>query len=165
MPRTSKTRKAVVAKMMRDNIYEAATEVLCKYGVNGTTMHRVAEAANLTKSNLYYYFRDKDELLGYFKTRLVEPCLQAIEDVVEADLPALEKLEKVLRTCRTHASEQKGLIRLLAGAEQSEHIRRSTRPRVQQFLRTVLEQGVQEGIFRSHDCEFTARWLMGGRTR
>jgi AcrR family transcriptional regulator len=148
--------------MMQESIYEAAARVLCKYGVNGTTMNRVAEAANLTKSNLYYYFRDKDELLGFFKARIVEPCLQALEDVVKANQPALPKLEKILRTCRSYAGDHKGIVRLVAGAEQSDQIRRETRPRLLQLLRTVFEQGIREGSFRPHDCEFTARMLLGG---
>jgi AcrR family transcriptional regulator len=148
--------------MMKESIYEAATKVLCKYGVHGTTMNRVAEAANLTKSNLYYYFRDKDELLGYFNTRIVEPCHQALEIVVNSNQSALEKLEKILRTCRTYAGEHKELLRLVAGAEQSEQVRRDTRPRILRFLREVFEQGVQQGTFRPHDCEFTARMLLGG---
>jgi AcrR family transcriptional regulator len=162
MPRISKTRQAVMAKMMKESIYEAAATVLCKYGVNGTTMNRVAEAAKLTKSNLYYYFKDKDELLGYFNTRIVEPCHDAIKNVVDSNQSALEKLEKILRTCRTYAGEHKEILRLFAGAEQSEQIRRDNRPRFLQFLRVVFEQGIQQGTFRPHDCEFTARMLLGG---
>ena len=81
MPRLSKARKALLTTMMRETIYEAATSVLCKHGVNGTTMNRVAEAANLAKSSLYDYFESKDDLLRFFNTRLVEPCFQAIEEI------------------------------------------------------------------------------------
>ena len=44
---------------MRESIYEAAASVLCKHGVRGTTMDRVAAAAQVTKSNLYNYFETK----------------------------------------------------------------------------------------------------------
>jgi AcrR family transcriptional regulator len=161
MPRVSKTRKAVVARMMKEDIFEAATTVLCKYGVNGTTMSRVAEAANLTKSNLYYYVRDKDELLQVFNTRLLEPSIQAIEEVTKCDLPALQKLEKILRTTWEFARQHKGLIRLLVEADQDSEVRRSVRPRVLGLFTRVVEQGIQEGAFRSHNPEHTGRVFNG----
>ena len=81
MPRLSKARKALLNTMMKETIFEATTSVLCKHGVNGTTMNRVAEAANLAKSSLYDYFESKDDLLRFFNTRLVEPFFQAIEEI------------------------------------------------------------------------------------
>lgn len=164
MPKVSKTRKAVVARMMREDIFEAATTVLCKYGVNGTTMNRVAEAANLTKSNLYYYFRDKDELLQFFNTRLLEPCLQAIEEVATCDLPALQKLEKILRTSWEFARQHKGLVRLIVEADQDSTVRRTVRPRVIGLFTRVVEQGIREGSFRSHNPEHTGRVFNGALT-
>ena len=161
MPRVSKTRQAVVARMMREDIFEAATTVLCKYGVNGTTMNRVAEAANLTKSNLYYYFRDKDELLQFFNTRLLEPCLQAIEEVAKCDLPASQKLEKILRTTWEFAQHHKGLVRLIMEADQDSTVRKTVRPRVLGLFTRVVEQGIREGSFRSHNAEHTGRVFNG----
>jgi AcrR family transcriptional regulator len=164
MPRMSKTRKAVVARMMKEDIFEAATRVLCKYGLSGTTMNRVAEAASLTKSNLYYYLRDKDELLQVFHTRLLEPCSQAVEEVANSDLPALQKLENILRTTWKFASHHKGLVRLLVEADQDSEVRRSVRPRVLGLFTKVVEQGIQEGAFRSHNPEHTGRVFNGALT-
>ena len=161
MPRLSKTRKAVLTTMMRETIYEAATSVLCKHGVSGTTMNRVAEAANLTKSNLYNYFRDKNELLGCFNARLVEPCVHAIEEIVQSDLPAPQKLEKILRSAWDYSVKHKGLIRLLKGSDQGGEIRRDTRPRMLRMLTAVFEQGIQEGSFHPHNPAYIGRMLHG----
>jgi TetR/AcrR family fatty acid metabolism transcriptional regulator len=147
--------------MMKETIFQAATTVLCKHGVNGTTMNRVAEAANLAKSSLYDYFESKDDLLRFFNTRLVEPCFQAVEEISNSDLPAPQKLEKVLRTCLEYALQHKGLIRLLAGAEQSEQIRKNVRPRFLRLLTTLFEQGIREGSFRSHNPAHTGRMFHG----
>ena len=161
MPRLSKTRKALLTTMMRDSIYEAATSVLCKHGVNGTTMNRVAEAANLAKSSLYDYFESKDDLLRFFNARLVEPCFQAIEEISKTDSPAPQKLERILRTLWEYAIKHKGLIKLLAGAEQSDQIRRDTRPRLLQLLTAIFEQGIREGSFRPHNSAHTGRMFLG----
>jgi TetR/AcrR family transcriptional regulator, cholesterol catabolism regulator len=161
MPRLSKARKALLNTMMKETIFEAATSVLCKHGVNGTTMNRVAEAANLAKSSLYDYFESKDDLLQFFNARLVEPCFQAIEDAAKTDLPAPQKLERILRTSWEYSVQHKGLIRLLAGADQSDRIRKATRPRILGILVAVFEQGIREGSFRPHNAAYTGRMFVG----
>ena len=61
MPRLSKTGKEMLTAMMKESIFEAATAVLSEHGVDGTTMNRVAEAADLAKSSLYDYFPSKED--------------------------------------------------------------------------------------------------------
>jgi TetR/AcrR family fatty acid metabolism transcriptional regulator len=129
--------------------------------VNGTTMNRVAEAANLAKSSLYDYFESKDDLLRFFNARLVEPCFQAFEEIANADLPAPQKLERILRTCFDYSTKHKGLIKLLAGADQSDRIRKEVRPRFLRLLTTLFEQGMREGSFRPHNAVHTGRMFNG----
>ena len=164
MPRQSEKRKAIVTAAMREAIYEGAASVLCKHGLNGTTMSRVAEAAKVTKSNLYNYFRDKDELLQFFNARLVQPCLQAIEEIAKGDLPALQKLEKILRAMWEYTLHHMGLIRLIREGDQESEVRRNIRPRLIKIFTTIIEQGIQEGVFRSHNPEHTGRILHGALT-
>ncbi len=161
MPRLSKARKALLNTMMKETIYEAATSVLCKHGVSGTTMNRVAEAANLAKSSLYDYFESKEDLLRFFNTRLIEPFFQAMEEIADGDLPAPQKLEKILRTALEHSAENKGIIRLLAETDQEHKIKKTTRPRFLQLLTVLFEQGIGEGSFRPHNPAHTGRMFLG----
>jgi AcrR family transcriptional regulator len=161
MPRLSKARKALLNSMMKDTIFEAATVVLCEHGVGGTTMNRVAEAANLAKSSLYDYFDSKDDLLRFFSTRLVEPCVQAIEAAATSDLPTPQKLERILRVSWEHAVKNKCLIRLLDGAGHSEEIRKNIRPRLLEIFAGVFAQGIREGVFRPLDPVHTGRMFLG----
>lgn len=161
MPRLSKTRRDIVAAAMKESIYEAALAVLCKFGVSGITMSRVAEAANVTKGNLYHYFRDKDELLQVFDVRLLQPYFQAAEDVAKSDLPAPLKLEKLFRTTWEYISQHKGLVRLLAERTVDAKVRKNVRPRGLRIFTAVVEQGIREGVFRSHNSEHIGRVLYG----
>jgi len=97
MPRLSKTRKELLNTMMKESIFEATRTVLCEHGVDGMTMNQVAEAASLSKSSLYDYFRNKDELLVFVSNRIVGPFLKMIADLVSAKLSAPDKLERILR--------------------------------------------------------------------
>ena len=162
MPRLSKARKALLNTMMKETIFEAATSVLCKHGVNGTTMNRVAEAANLAKSSLYDYFESKDDLLRFFNTRLVDPFFQAMDEIANSGLSAPQKLERILRTTLERSDKHKGILRLLAETDQEHHeFRKSTRDRFLPLLTSIFERGILEGAFRPHNPSHTARMFLG----
>jgi len=161
MPRLSKARKAILTTMMKETIFEAAASVLSKHGINGTTMNRVAEAANLAKSSLYDYFESKDDLLRFFNDRLVEPFFQTIEEIAGGDLSAPQKLEAILRTALETSDKHKCIIRLLAETNQGYEIRKSARLRFLQVLASVFERGIEEGSFRPHNYAHTGRMFSG----
>ncbi|MEM9749805.1 MAG: TetR family transcriptional regulator C-terminal domain-containing protein [Pseudomonadota bacterium] len=45
-----------------NKILEAARDVIAEFGFHGATIDRVAEAAGMSKPNLHYYFRTKEDL-------------------------------------------------------------------------------------------------------
>lgn len=159
--RLSKARRACVTAMMKDTIFEAAGSLLEQQGTAGLTMDRVAKKVGLATGSLYNYFRDKDDLLQFFYTRLAEPCFHAMEEAASAELPAPQKMERILRTSLEYAVKHKGLLRLLAGMDYDSEIRKDLRPRLLQILTRVFEQGITEGSFRPHVAADTSRMLLG----
>jgi len=147
--------------MMKDTIFEAASSLLEQLGTGGLTMGQVATKVGLATGTLYNYFRDKEELLRFFYTRLAEPYLHTIEETANVDLPAPRKLETILRTGLEHAAKHKALLRLMAGMDSPSEVRSNIRPRVLQILTTIFEQGIKEGSFRPHDPTHTGRMFLG----
>lgn len=161
MPRLSRTRKELLNTMMKESIFDATTAVLREHGVEGTTMNRVAEAASVSKSSLYDYFQNKEELLAFVSDRIVGPFLKMLEDLVPADLPAPEKFETVLRYALDDSTKHKSIMRLLAQADQDRRIKRNARPRILEAITAIFEQGIQEGSFQPHNPAYTARMFLG----
>ena len=161
MPRLSKARKAMLTTMMKESIFQAATSVLCEHGVDGTTMNRVAEAAELAKSSLYDYFPSKDELLEFVSDRIVTPVIQAIEETLRADLPAPRKLDRIVRVGFEMGCKHKSIIRLLVHADQEYRVKRRTRPRILEAFTAIFEQGIKEGSFHPHNPAHTGRMFFG----
>jgi AcrR family transcriptional regulator len=164
MPRLSEARREWLTTMMKETIFEAATSVLCEHGVNGTTMNRVAVAAKLAKSSLYDYFRSKDELLRFVCSRIIEPVLQAVEEIVESDMPAPEKLEAVPRAIFEQVGSHQRILGPLLWDNQFRNVMESSkemaRTTASQHLISVFEQGISEGAFRSIDPAQAARMFM-----
>ena len=161
MPRLCKARKELLTTLMKESIFEAATAVLNEHGVNGTTMNRVAEAAELAKSSLYDYFPSKDDLLQFVSDRVVAPFVQAVEETVQADLPAPQKLERILRMAFENGTKHKAIIQLLAQSEQEYQVRKTTRPRILAAFTAIFAQGICEGSFYPHNPAHTGRMFLG----
>lgn len=70
-PRTDKGRAT------RDRVLDAAAELVFEHGVTGTTLDDVRAAANVSKSQLYHYFADKEDLVHAVIDRTVEQVLGA----------------------------------------------------------------------------------------
>jgi len=161
MPRLSKTRKELLNTMMKESIFEATTSVLREHGVEGTTMNRVAEAASLSKSSLYDYFQNKDDLLAFVSDRIVGPFLKMLEDLVPARSSAPQKLETILRYALDDSAKHKAVMRLVAQSAHSQQVRQSIRPRILEAFTAIFEQGIEEGSFQPHNPAYTARMFMG----
>jgi TetR/AcrR family transcriptional repressor of nem operon len=61
----------------RDRVLDAAAELVFEHGVAGTTLDDVRAAANVSKSQLYHYFADKDDLIHAVIDRTVQQVLDA----------------------------------------------------------------------------------------
>src|SRR5258708_21970158 len=70
-PRTKKGRAT------RDRVLETAAALVFEHGVAGTTLDDVRAAANVSKSQLYHYFADKDDLVHAVTGRTIDRVLDA----------------------------------------------------------------------------------------
>ena len=61
----------------RDRIVDAATTLVFERGVAGMSLDNVRAAANVSKSQLYHYFADKDDLVHAVIDRTVQGVLDA----------------------------------------------------------------------------------------
>jgi AcrR family transcriptional regulator len=161
MPRLREARKELLNTMMKESIFEAATSVLSEHGIDGTTMNRVAAAADLAKSSLYDYFPSKDELLEFVADRLETPFMQAVAETLRTDLPAPQKLERILRIAFENTVRHKAVVRLLVQSDQEFRVRQRTRPQVLEAFTAIFAQGIKEGSFHPHNPAHTGRMFLG----
>lgn len=85
----------------RARILEAGARLVERHGTAGFQMREVAEEADLAKSSLYYYYRDRDELVDAVLDSQVESLMDAVGDAVE---DALGPREALWALCATLAA-------------------------------------------------------------
>ena len=80
----------------RKAILEAALEVFSRYGFRGATLDLIAEAADMSKPNLIYYFPNKEEIFLTLLGQLMDRWLAPLREID----PEGDPLEEILTYVR-----------------------------------------------------------------
>ena len=81
----------------REIILDAALEVFSLHGFRGATLDQIAEVAGLSKPNLLYYFRSKEEVHTALLTGLLDTWLDPLQAMDPAGNPMQEIMGYVRR--------------------------------------------------------------------
>ncbi|MHA6643037.1 TetR family transcriptional regulator C-terminal domain-containing protein [Mesorhizobium sp. A623] len=74
----------------REIILEAALEVFAAHGFRGATIDQIADAASMSKPNLLYYFRRKEDIHEALMQRLLDTWLQPLRELDDVGDPLTE---------------------------------------------------------------------------
>src|SRR6476646_1393208 len=80
----------------RIDILKAAARAFRKLGYHGATVEEIAAALHMKKGNLYYYFRNKEEILFACHQYSLDCLMQLLEDVERSGVEADQKLRRLI---------------------------------------------------------------------
>ena len=152
--------------MTRDDILDAAAQVIRQKGFHGASMADIAEAVQLQKASLYHHVSSKQEILLALLDRALEMLFEQINIIARQPLPADKKLRQMVQVYLRLLAENSDLSavllfehRSLEPAQHKRHI--PNRDRFEALWRDVLDDGVQNGLFNCSDTALAVRALMG----
>ena len=90
MEAPAKRRRTRIQIEKRDLILEAALDVFSAHGFRGATVDQIAEAAGMSKPNLLYYFRGKEDIHTTLIKRLLETWLAPLRELDDVGDPISE---------------------------------------------------------------------------
>jgi len=80
--RAAETRRRTrIQAEKEEQILEAALEVFSSHGFRGSTIDQIAEAAQMSKPNLLYYFRTKEVIHRVLIDRLLDTWLDPLREI------------------------------------------------------------------------------------
>ena len=149
-------------------IVEAASRVFRARGLHAAGMRDIAAELGMAVGNLYYYFRDKEDLLAFVQESALSRLLEMAARVQALDLPADGKLRLLLEEHVVGLNDpDEGTPGSLAHLE-VEALGEERRPAVlarrdeyEQILRSLIEEGMDQGIFRRVDPKVASLALLG----
>lgn len=152
--------------MTRNQILEAAAQIISEKGYHAASMQDIAQAVQLQKASLYHHISSKQEILVVLLDRALDMLIERMQRVVEQDLPPDEKLRQAMRSYLETLAEHRDLAAVLLLEHRSldpdmrrRHIPR--RDRFEQLWRQIVEQGVAEGIFECQHPGLVVKALLG----
>lgn len=149
----------------RRAILRAAAGEFRRRGFAATGMRDVAAAADISATNLYYYFASKHELLAFCQEHSLARMHAAVKEAQATGAPPAETLRQVIRAhARCMLDELDGAAAHLEVDALPPPLRArivSGRDRYERAVRRLVESGVQAGAFTPCDPVLVTRAIFG----
>jgi AcrR family transcriptional regulator len=149
----------------RVEILKSAAKAFRKLGYHGATVEQIAAALHMKKGNLYYYFKNKEEILYACHNYSLDRLNQILDEIERSGLHADDKLRRlIVAFVHTILDELHGTALFLDLEALSPAHLKAVIVRRDQFdrgVRKVLEEGMSEGTFGRGDPKLLAFALLG----
>ena len=94
--RRVRARKTDASASTRVEILKNAAAAFRRVGYHGASVEEIAAALGMKKGNLYYYFRNKEEILFACHQYSLDQLLALLHDIERHNLEAEEKLRRLI---------------------------------------------------------------------
>lgn len=149
----------------RNRILDAAENLFAAKGFDATTVQEISDAARINKAMIYYYFKDKQDLLYIVVERTINEITQAVSTYLdEADIEA-EDMEAFLDFYIDFLAQHTNFVRLMTWEMLSgKHLEMIAQKFIQpMFGRTIerLHRWADLGLIRPLSPEHTLLSIVG----
>jgi AcrR family transcriptional regulator len=149
----------------RIDILKSAAVAFRKLGYHGATVEQIAAALHMKKGNLYYYFRNKEEILFACHQYSLDRVIELLEEIDQSDAPAGDKLRRLINAfVQTILDELQGTALFLnLEALSPAHLRTviARRDRFDHGMRRIIADGVRSGAFGPCDPKLVSFAILG----
>jgi AcrR family transcriptional regulator len=152
--------------MTRDDILNAAAQIISQKGYHATSMQDIAKSVQLQKASLYHHVSSKQDILLALLDKALDLLIERMQAVIELPLTPEEKLRRGMRVYLETLLEHRDLAAVLLLEHRSldpeyhaRHIPR--RDRFEKLWRELIREGQIKGSFNSGDPALAGRALLG----
>jgi len=146
-------------------ILDAASRVFRRRGLAATGMRDIAAELGMAVGNLYYYFKDKEELLAFVQEDALAGLLDLAARVRAAPLRADAKLFRLIEEHVVRLNEgTPGSLAHLEVEALGETWRQEVQERRDEYeraFRDTIQEGIAAGVFRPVDPKVSALAILG----
>lgn len=134
-------------------------------GYDRTTLDAIAAELEVSKRTLYYYIKNKDDILFQCNTMAYEFLQPTLEVCADATLPPLDRIRTLMRAYAQVLSQDFGaclvLIQESVLTRESFAVLREIRRRMDMTLRGLIEAGIADGSIAPCEPKLASAALFG----
>lgn len=163
---THKVMEEQTRSTSKQAILDAAQDLLARHGYAGLSMRELALESGLAKATIYHYFQDKEEIFRQVLERDMrtvhehviaamakeESCLARLRAVIYTYFSLMHARRTIIMGVLREVHENKQLFREVMCSHRRTHL---------SPLMALIQQGVDEGLFRPVNVEYTTYSLLG----
>jgi len=149
----------------RIEILKSAAAAFRRRGYHGASVDEIASALAMTKGNLYYYFRNKEEILYACHEYSLDILLSLLDEVTADALPPDQQLRKLLLAMvhlildELHGTALTLDLQALSPPLLAKIIAR--RDAFDRGVRRIIQTGMEQGLFAAGNPKMIAFAMMG----
>ena len=149
----------------RIEILKSAAAAFRRRGYHGASVDEIASALEMTKGNLYYYFKNKEEILFACHEYSLDKLLALMAEVeADASTPEFKLRRLVLALIHLILDDLHGTALTLDPEALSPPLLKRVIAKRDEFdhgIRTIIQQGIDQGAFRAGDPKMIEFAMMG----
>ncbi|KQB57984.1 MULTISPECIES: TetR/AcrR family transcriptional regulator [Acidovorax] len=149
----------------RNAVLQAAAQLFNERGFHATSLDDIAARLNVTKPTLYYYVKNKDEILLQCVSKGLQMMLEGIAASRAAGGKAIDQLMTCMQVYARIVTMDFGMCLIRVGDEQvppeSRKELRRLKSAIDQEFRRLVAEGVAEGSIQPCDPKITAFVIAG----
>ncbi len=154
-----------MASRTKDKLIDVARQLFAHKGVENTTMNDIASASDKGRRTIYTYFKSKTEIFNAVVNREAQSIVERIADIPSMPIPPDEKLMTFIFSRFEAVKEVVGRNGSLKASffldvRRVDRIRRVNKHKEIVLLKEILNEGVQQGVFRIKHVDKTAEILL-----
>ncbi len=152
-------------QLQKDRMLRAAAHCFNHKGYSGSSLKDVADILGLTDAALYYYVRNKEELVYLCYVRAAELGDEALDAGIERGETGLDQVRAYLREHVNIMVGDRGPIAIMSEIpslkpEHREEVLELSRRHSVKF-ESILETGIRDGSIAACDVRMTGNAIMG----
>lgn len=149
----------------RDRVLKAAAHCFNRKGYSGTSLKDVAAMLGLTDPALYYYVKNKEELVYLCYVRAADVGREAMQNAVAEGGSGFEQAQRYLRCHIEIMVGERGPIAIMSEIpslqpEHRDEVLKVSRQHSKNF-EAILERGIADGSIGTCDVRMTGNAIMG----
>ncbi len=149
----------------RDAVLRTAAQMFNEKGFHATSLDDVAERLHITKPTLYYYVKNKDDILFQCVSRGLVLLQEAIRGVGQSGGTAKDKLFAAMRQYAEIVTMDFGMCVIRVGEDplplESRKKLRAIKRELDMEFRQLIQQGIEEGSMAPCDPKMAAFTIAG----